>query len=167
MLSLFQLSVLSFLFISVVANNGEATFYDPGLGACGTQNTSGDLIAAVAQEFFDSYPGATSNPNTNPICNKRITVNYQGRSVTVAITDRCPGCKGKYDLDLSPAAFDHLADRSVGRLHEAQWDFADEHRRRAEFIVKNTFTGRDVFSGRDARRMARRRRSEMHIRRMS
>ncbi|KAF9521148.1 hypothetical protein BS47DRAFT_1286422, partial [Hydnum rufescens UP504] len=74
--------------------------FSPGLGACGITNTDADFIAAIDKSLFDSYPGATPNPNNNPVCGKKVTATYQGKSVTVAITDRCGGCEGKYDLDL-------------------------------------------------------------------
>lgn len=49
----------------------------------------------------------------------------QGNYVTVTITDRCPGCKGRYDLDLSPAAFNKLGNSNSGpgRLEGVQWEF--------------------------------------------
>ncbi|KIM91522.1 hypothetical protein PILCRDRAFT_810813 [Piloderma croceum F 1598] len=101
---------------------GDATFYTPGLGACGAYSSPSDYIVAVAAPTFDSYPGAGSNPNQNPICFKHITVNYQGQSVDVTIVDRCADCPGA-NLDLSPAAFDVLADPSVGRLYNVQWNY--------------------------------------------
>ena len=42
--------------------------------------------------------------------------------VTVQVVDRCVGCK-YFDLDLSPAAFEELADLSVGRLKNVFWEF--------------------------------------------
>ena len=45
-----------------------------------------------------------------------------GKSVTIAITDRCVGC-AEWDLDFSPAAFSQLADESVGRIHGMTWTF--------------------------------------------
>ncbi|THU85069.1 hypothetical protein K435DRAFT_869674 [Dendrothele bispora CBS 962.96] len=103
-------------------NTGDATFYTPGLGACGINNTPADMIAAVSASVFDTFPGAGPNPNTNPICGRRINVSFGGKTIQVAVTDRCPGCAGQ-DLDLSPAAFNQLADPSVGRIHGVQWNF--------------------------------------------
>ena len=58
-----------------------ATWFDPGVGACGISNSASDIIVAVSSDFYDSYPyalfifptlyatltsdyrGATSNPN--------------------------------------------------------------------------------------------------------
>ncbi|CAK5264149.1 unnamed protein product [Mycena citricolor] len=124
--------------------SGDGTFFETGLGACGISNTDADFIAAVGAGTFDSFPfvfsltdgkpgtkspsqsplsGATANPNTNPICGRQIVANFEGKSVTVAITDRCAGCAGAADLDFSPAAFAQLADPSVGRLTGVTWDF--------------------------------------------
>jgi len=103
---------------------GDGTFYETGLGACGITNVDTDLIAAVADTTFDSFPGATANPNANPICNKKVTASFQGKSVTVSITDRCTGC-GASDLDFSPSAFSVLAPESVGRIEGMTWAFID------------------------------------------
>ena len=45
-----------------------------------------------------------------------------GKSVKVQITDRCEAC-AEWDLDFSPAAFQQLADESIGRLHGVTWTF--------------------------------------------
>jgi len=100
---------------------GQGTYYDTGLGACGIVNTNTDFIAAAAKSFFDSYPGYDGvNPNHNPMCGKIASVTYQGKNVQVSLTDRCEGC-AYGDLDFSPAAFDKLADPSVGRISGIQW----------------------------------------------
>ncbi|TFK57202.1 hypothetical protein OE88DRAFT_1619136 [Heliocybe sulcata] len=97
------------------------TFYATGLGACGITNTDTDYIAAVSHLLFDTFPEYNGvNPNSNPVCNKKVTATYQGKQVTVAITDRCTGC-ALTDLDFSPSAFDQLADPSVGRISGMTW----------------------------------------------
>ncbi|KAI0092387.1 RlpA-like double-psi beta-barrel-protein domain-containing protein-containing protein [Irpex rosettiformis] len=98
---------------------GDATFYIPGTGACGIFNTAQDHIVAVSGAFYDTFPGATPNPNNNPICGRQMTVTYQGRSTTVTVTDRCVGC-ALHDIDLSPAAFTDLAPESAGRI-QVSW----------------------------------------------
>ncbi|KAF8916105.1 plant expansin [Mucidula mucida] len=107
------------------ANVGEGTYYDPGLGACGITNVATDLIVAVSHTLYDTYPGATANPNLNPICNKKLTANYNGRSVTVTVTDKCAGCAGLYDLDFTTSAIKQLVDDpvAVGRLTGVSWDW--------------------------------------------
>ncbi|KAF5335602.1 hypothetical protein D9758_017261 [Tetrapyrgos nigripes] len=103
-------------------NAGDVTFYTPGLGACGISNTESDMIAAVSAPFFDTFPGATPNPNLNPLCGRAVSISSGGKTIQVTIVDKCPGC-ALQDLDLSPAAFNQLADPSVGRLHGVTWDF--------------------------------------------
>ncbi|KAF9452700.1 hypothetical protein P691DRAFT_660372 [Macrolepiota fuliginosa MF-IS2] len=104
---------------SVVAQ--PATTSSPGLGACGITNHDTDHIAAVSHLLFDAFPGYNgANPNQNPICGRKITASYKGKSVTVAITDRCEGC-ALLDLDFSPSAFDQIADPSIGRLDDVTW----------------------------------------------
>jgi len=103
-------------------NTGDVTFYELGLTACGITYTDSDFVAAVSHILFDGYPGAGANPNDNAVCNQKVKLEYQGRSVDVIIVDRCTGCK-EFDLDLSPAAFNQLASESVGRLHGGVWNW--------------------------------------------
>lgn len=102
-------------------HEGELTFYDPGLGACGGSHVGDDLIAAVARTVFDAAAADTGdgNPNNNPICGKRIRVERGDGSVDVTVVDRCQGCK-RLDLDLSPSAFQRLAREEDGRV-VGQW----------------------------------------------
>uniref|UniRef100_A0A060TEI0 ARAD1D07700p n=1 Tax=Blastobotrys adeninivorans TaxID=409370 RepID=A0A060TEI0_BLAAD len=95
--------------------SGDATYYTPGLGACGWENSESDKIVALNVAQF----GASSNGNEN--CGKKIRVQYNDKEVEVEVTDKCPGCKHG-DLDLSPAAFDELADESEGRI-QVTWSF--------------------------------------------
>jgi hypothetical protein len=55
----------------------QATWYNPGLGACGISNSDSDLIVAVSATTFDQFPGATGNPNNNPICNRGIQISCE------------------------------------------------------------------------------------------
>ncbi|KAF5374239.1 hypothetical protein D9758_004725 [Tetrapyrgos nigripes] len=103
---------------------GQATYYSTGLGACGITNTDADHIAAVSHLLFDQYPGYNGgNPNSNPVCGKKIKATYKGKSTTVTVTDRCEAC-AMTDLDFSPAAFKDLADPSLGRLSGMTWVWA-------------------------------------------
>jgi len=104
--------------------SGEGTYYGTGLGACGITNSDTDYIAAVSHLLFDTYPGyKVGNPNNNPLCGRKVTATYQGKSVTVAITDRCVGCRIT-DLDFSPTAFKQIADQALGRLYGVKWTWA-------------------------------------------
>ncbi|EIW81913.1 plant expansin [Coniophora puteana RWD-64-598 SS2] len=103
---------------------GDATYYTPGLGACGQTSTSDDLIVAVSHSLYDTYPGYKgTNPNNNPVCGRKINAHWGGKSVTVKVVDRCTGC-AVTDLDFSPAAFKHLSPLSAGRLHGMTWTWA-------------------------------------------
>ncbi|TLS23367.1 uncharacterized protein PpBr36_06195 [Pyricularia pennisetigena] len=103
---------------------GELTYYNPGLGACGKDHDDADMVVAVARELFDEAAGgADANPNNNRLCGRKIRVSADGGrdSIEVTVVDRCEGCKST-DLDLSPAAFRRLADESRGRVKgEWQW----------------------------------------------
>lgn len=101
--------------------NAELTYYDPGLGACGINSGAGELVVAMPHGLFDAKT-PNGNPNKNPLCGKKLTVQTPDgkRKVTVTVVDRCPACKGN-SLDLSRPAFAALADLSVGRIKGASW----------------------------------------------
>ncbi|KIK70644.1 hypothetical protein GYMLUDRAFT_32684 [Collybiopsis luxurians FD-317 M1] len=103
---------------------GQGTYYDTGLTSCGQTYTNSDLIVALSHLFYDTYPGATVNPNNNPVCGKKLTAHYQGKSVQVTVADRCTACQ-MYDLDFTPTAFQTLAGLSVGRISGVTWKFDD------------------------------------------
>jgi len=107
--------------------SGDMTWFATGLGACGITNTDTDMICAVSHVLFDSWIGANpDNPNTNPICGKKISLTVPGASepITVTVVDRCTGCACE-DLDLTPTAFGKLAPTSVGRVHGMTWNWVD------------------------------------------
>ncbi|CAH7677119.1 RlpA-like double-psi beta-barrel-protein domain-containing protein-containing protein [Phakopsora pachyrhizi] len=99
---------------------GQATFYTPGLGACGETHTESEMVVAISKDLFQSLGGASSNPNQNPVCGKTVTASYQGKSCSVKIIDLCMSC-AQGDLDLSPAAFKQLSDLSAGRISGVTW----------------------------------------------
>lgn len=86
------------------SHKGEATFYDPDLGACGTNNSGSEMVAAISQHLFD-ITTPNNNPNMNPICGRKARCSVKGgKEFIVTIVDRCVGC-ATGDIDLSPAAF--------------------------------------------------------------
>jgi hypothetical protein len=101
---------------------GDLTYYDPGLGACGTSAGDNDMVCAVSRLIFDAAaaPG-DSNPNHNPLCGRRVRVQRNAASVDLTVVDRCVACAAT-DLDLSPAAFADLADPALGRV-TGTWGF--------------------------------------------
>ncbi|KAL1748039.1 Non-catalytic module family EXPN protein [Schizophyllum fasciatum] len=103
------------------SHTGDGTYYDVGMGACGKVSTADQMVVAVPEAVFDGYPGATANPNLNPICGQQIRAYYGDKSVDVTILDRCGGCSG-FDLDLSRGAFAQLSDLGPGRI-QLSWDW--------------------------------------------
>ncbi|RPA81012.1 hypothetical protein BJ508DRAFT_209649, partial [Ascobolus immersus RN42] len=95
-----------------------------GLGSCGVHSMDSSYTVAVSATLLAKYD-VGSNPNNNKLCGKRIRVFRGGKSVDVTIMDKCPGGEC-YSLDLSPAAFDQIGDRSDGRYHDMSWSFIDE-----------------------------------------
>lgn len=99
---------------------GDLTYYGTGLGACGVVVQDTDMIVSISHLVFDAAQ-IGSNPNTNPLCGLmiRVTRFYETagvrRSVDVKVVDRCTGCS-ETDLDLSPKAFQQLADMDQGRV---------------------------------------------------
>ncbi|KAF7329446.1 DPBB-1 domain-containing protein [Mycena kentingensis (nom. inval.)] len=95
-------------------------------GACGTVPTDSDMIVAVAASVYDGYPGATENPNDNPICGKQISATYAGTTVTLTVADRCTEpCPEDGDLDMTSAAFKALTggDDGTQRVGCIEWNF--------------------------------------------
>lgn len=103
---------------------GDLTYYDPGLGACGVTSANGDKIVAVSHIIFDAVQTG-SNPNTNPLCGKKVRVKRVGGDVTVDLTvvDRCTGCQPD-DLDMTEDTFSTLADVALGRV-TGEWSWLD------------------------------------------
>jgi len=90
------------------AVTGDATFFSPGLGACGQTNTASDSIVALSKDFFSTS-----------LCGKQVVVTNAGKSVTTTVADLCAGCANS-DIDLSPGAFDQIANEAQGRV-AVQW----------------------------------------------
>ncbi|UKZ52631.1 hypothetical protein TrVGV298_006412 [Trichoderma virens] len=93
-------------------NFGDITFYNTGLGACGFFNNDEEYVVAVSAALFDSQS----------VCGRSISVNFNGRSVNAQVVDRCAGCAFG-DVDLSPRAFSDLTGSlDAGRV-QGSWDF--------------------------------------------
>ncbi|KZT72375.1 hypothetical protein DAEQUDRAFT_763097 [Daedalea quercina L-15889] len=103
------------------STDGTLFWFDPGLGACGFTNTSDQLVASVSADIFNSYPGATANPNDNPICQQNLTITYNGTSVTAPIVDYCPDCDD-YWVGLSPVGFEDFASTDQGIVSNVTWE---------------------------------------------
>lgn len=100
---------------------GDLTFFNPAVGACGNTNSDGDFIAAISTALFDAET-PDSNPNKNPLCGRSIIARHGGKEVRVTVADRCVGC-ATHDLDLSVAAYNQIADPNAGRV-KGSWNWA-------------------------------------------
>ncbi|KAK3325104.1 hypothetical protein B0H66DRAFT_587937 [Apodospora peruviana] len=108
------------------AFEGEFTFYSPagGVGACGTTIADTDFAAALSASTFgeDTFDPATGQP-TNPNCGRRLRASVGDKSVEVTVVDKCAGCQGAGDLDLTPAAFQALTGSLDSGRVSGSWDF--------------------------------------------
>ncbi|KAG9301183.1 hypothetical protein G9A89_012566 [Geosiphon pyriformis] len=89
--------------------NGQGTYYNPGLGACGFTDNDNSAIVALGSPLFDQYT-PNGNPNNNSLCGKRIRIEFEGKSVEGTVHDRCPECAAG-DVDMSPSMFKQIADQ--------------------------------------------------------
>lgn len=95
--------------------SGDLTYYDPGLGACGETSDSSDYIVSVSHYIFDAV-SVGSNPNANPLCNKKIRAKIGDKSADLTVVDRCVGCQPD-DLDVTRTVFTDLTgDLDLGRV---------------------------------------------------
>nr|CAD2204023.1 unnamed protein product [Meloidogyne enterolobii] len=92
---------------------GTFTYYNNvGIGACGKQiDPTKQMLVAISKSQW-----TTVNPNADPLCNNIcVKVDYKGKSITVPVMDKCPGCNSTH-IDLSEPAFKKLADSGKGHL---------------------------------------------------
>lgn len=68
--------------------SGDGTWYNPGMGSCGIENSATDLIAAMNVEQMANG----GNPNSNKNCNRKVNIKGPNGTVTVTVTDTCPSC---------------------------------------------------------------------------
>jgi hypothetical protein len=80
------------------------------------------MIAAVSVQEWGSDVWV-DNLNTNPWCGKQATVEYQGKTVTVTVADKCMGCKPG-DIDLSRKAWAQLTGNAYGDRFQGSWTAA-------------------------------------------
>ncbi len=87
--------------------SGEATYYDAdGTGNCSFDASPDDLMVAAMNDA--DYAGSDA-------CGTCAEVDGPSGQVVVRIVDRCPGCAAG-DIDLSPEAFERIAELSAGRV---------------------------------------------------
>ncbi|CAE6432980.1 unnamed protein product [Rhizoctonia solani] len=92
--------------------SGSATYFYPGLGACGGTNTAAEHIVALNVGQWDG--GAH--------CWHHVVIQAYGKQVEAAIVDQasCPGCSWG-DLDMAPGLFTEFTSLDVGRFGITWW----------------------------------------------
>lgn len=97
---------------------GDITYYDAGMGSCGLTNSNADYIVAIAAVDM----GYSANPNLNPNCGRKITIEYEGRTHDATVVDTCPECASG-SIDLTPTLFQAVAPKGDGRVKGVNWWF--------------------------------------------
>ncbi|MCJ1475278.1 DNA-directed RNA polymerase II subunit RPB1 [Lambiella insularis] len=107
--------------------SGDMTFYNPsmGAGACGPAPNGyvfqdSDPVVAVAVNMM----GSESNGDVlNPLCGRYLSITNPatGKSNTAMVVDKCYGCPGNQDIDLSPSLFNSLGLAAHGRYSDVEW----------------------------------------------
>ncbi|APR85153.1 extracellular endoglucanase precursor [Minicystis rosea] len=94
------------------SHTGDGTFYDAdGSGNCSFDPTGDLMVAAMNHtDYADSA-----------VCGACAHIKGPSGEVTVRIVDQCPECQPG-DIDLSPQAFEKLADKSLGRI-KIDWTY--------------------------------------------
>jgi len=95
------------------SGHGDGTYYSPavGVGACEWQSADTDFVAALNWVDFGTY----GRPSASPACGACLKIVGPKGTVKVKVVDKCPVCK-KGDVDMSPAAYDVIADETAGRV---------------------------------------------------
>ncbi|TCD67782.1 hypothetical protein EIP91_011968 [Steccherinum ochraceum] len=104
----------------VVVHTGTLFNFVPGLGACGFTNTSSQTVASVSNHTFNTFAGATANPNNNPICKHSLNITHGGTHLAVPIVDFCASCPDE-NIGLSTPGFVHFAPTSAGIVTGVSW----------------------------------------------
>ncbi|KAI1958671.1 hypothetical protein LOZ58_005078 [Ophidiomyces ophidiicola] len=97
--------------------SGDMTFYDGGLGACGTNiDTNGENAVAISAALM----GPQSN--NSPFCGKTITIKYNGKTAKAVVKDKCPEC-AYGSIDMTRQLFYNFAPEAAGRIKGVEWSF--------------------------------------------
>ncbi|KAJ7063131.1 RlpA-like double-psi beta-barrel-protein domain-containing protein-containing protein [Mycena amicta] len=91
------------------------TFFDTGLGACGSTNVASDFIVALNSEQYGN----------GEHCYEMVEITYKGKTKQAQIVDECPGCPYAA-LDMSTGLFDFFASEDLGVIY-GSWVFCRKH----------------------------------------
>ncbi|KAF2200489.1 hypothetical protein GQ43DRAFT_441530 [Delitschia confertaspora ATCC 74209] len=107
--------------------SGDLTVYDTqnGYGACGTQLHDTDRVVALGHGMFGATVTDVMTGNTlNEWCNKKIKITLNGKTAEGTIMDKCPGCAGNADIDVSRQIWADLGINEDTRFHNVEWSLA-------------------------------------------
>ncbi|KAI1940884.1 hypothetical protein LOZ57_005819 [Ophidiomyces ophidiicola] len=97
--------------------SGDMTFYDGGLGACGTNiDTNGENAVAISAALMGTQS------NNSPFCGKTITIKYNGKTAKAVVKDKCPEC-AYGSIDMTRQLFYNFAPEAAGRIKGVEWSF--------------------------------------------
>lgn len=100
-------------------HNGIATFYSVSADNCGTFSTDNDFVCAISQQMYNTLANSES---ISEYCGHMINITYNNKTIKVKVVDSCASCDANH-LDLSPAAFNSLANPDLGVI-DIQWTWA-------------------------------------------
>ncbi|KIJ57341.1 hypothetical protein M422DRAFT_238935 [Sphaerobolus stellatus SS14] len=97
---------------------GRATYfyqYD-AYGACGHIHGDNDLVLALQWETYGN----------GEYCGKKVCLTHEETNVTACgiVADKCPGCDGPGNIDLSTGLFDIFAPE-INSSFPVTWKFVD------------------------------------------
>lgn len=87
-------------------------------GSCGGDIQNGDAKVALSVQLMNN----PANPNSNPICNKQISIHnpITGTDTIATVADTCQAC-ALGDLDVMEDLFYVIAPNGDGRVHGIEW----------------------------------------------
>ncbi|KAK4645293.1 hypothetical protein QC761_200310 [Podospora bellae-mahoneyi] len=100
-------------------HNGDLTYYDLGLGACGFDDSGldhTDNIVALSHLMMGTQS------NGNPYCDKTITVKVGSKTVQARVRDKCMGCE-REAIDCSEKMFLELFGSLEAGRRPVEWWF--------------------------------------------
>ncbi|GAN09626.1 riboflavin aldehydeforming enzyme [Mucor ambiguus] len=98
--------------------SGSGTYYKVGSGSCGERDTDNELVVAMNKAQMDNG----SNPNSNPKCDKMVSITGDIGTVTARVVDTCPACANGA-LDMSPTTFKRVCGDLAEGVCNISWKF--------------------------------------------
>lgn len=94
--------------------SGQFTYYAVGMGACGRQNSEGEMVVALNTPSWDG----------GSHCFETVTITINGITIPAQVVDRCEGC-GPEDLDFSAGLFHAFGGTDAQGVMYGSWFFGN------------------------------------------